>query len=509
MTRTLIGFDYTGVACVKVTKLTYDPKTTADSLRDRFYFSSKWKDQVENPFVEMALYAPYNGERFVIQPTGATKTNFTRYRYDVGNPIWESQHWYRSTRFPDLRYLMPMVDLKEKNRATGRFTHGKLKFYLRGDDGPNGAKGGYLGWTERSRGMWCRAFVNDYSGELGFSMSYGTRAVEASGDSSGATSGMTDRQVVVWNLPGDDTPLDGDATPPSAAGKMTVQITKDYCRVAKPGFDVRTALPQQLAFDTSGRPLGVIAAADVAVPAGTSSFDTGVDLPTDAVCEISFYTGTALYYPARPSNDDQVGADYAFIGTRIYFYNPYAACRARFIIFAAGLESPTSGTNNVLKQITDNGEKHVQFIRPGAGASPTVADIILDTRRPVLQLLKEGYYQPPTATAHEHTISYDATGFFPYIKFATHHGAGSMNNGNTTWAEGVREPLVKVLQPGSAGYYTSGDTAYCVYDDQGATFRTSKSRAVDRYYSSGGSLINAADPCPILGIRYYVFGIPL
>jgi hypothetical protein len=313
----------------------------------------------------------------------------------------------------------------------------------------------------------------------------------------------------VWNLPGDDTPLDGDATPPSAAGKMTVQITKDYCRVAKPGFDVRTALPQQLAFDTSGRPLGVIAAADVAVPAGTSSFDTGVDLPTDAVCEISFYTGTALYYPARPSNDDQVGADYAFIGTRIYFYNPYAACRARFIIFAAGLESPTSGTNNVLKQIIDNGEKHVQFIRPGAGASPTVADIILDTRRPVLQLLKEGYYQPPTATSHEHTISYDATGFFPYIKFATHHGAGSMNNGNTTWAEGVREPLVKVLQPGSAGYYTSGDTAYCVYDDQGATFRTSKSRAVDRYYSSGGSLINQADPCPILGIRYYVFGIPL
>lgn len=42
MTKTLIGLDYTGTACIKITKASFDPATTLDAEISKFYYSSKW-----------------------------------------------------------------------------------------------------------------------------------------------------------------------------------------------------------------------------------------------------------------------------------------------------------------------------------------------------------------------------------------------------------------------------------------------------------------------------------
>lgn len=498
MTRTLIGLDSSGVGCIKITKGNYDPRTTADSLRDRFYFNSKWADILSQPNIELADFV--TGTSFTLQPSGSSAATATRIRCAESSS--SVRYHYRLSRFPNIRYNMPMVDFKYR-ASNGRFKQGSFVERRRGYSNSFGVMGGYISFYDKNGGTWFLDYDDDINWTtIGrFTLASGCR-VDVASD--------TDALIVVWNLPGNNTVLDGPTSSPSPVGKKTVEISATQCRVAKPGYDVSSATPAQLAFDANGLPLNVIAASDIAVPNGTTTFDTGVTLPANTVAEVQFYTGSSIAYPGTPRNEGNQSLEYAFSGSNIIFYNGGTAVRARFIVFGAETTGPSSGSNKVLRQFTAGGENVVQLLRPGSADPPRFSDIIVDSRRPVIQILASGYINlTSTGDGATSSITYNASGFFPLLKFTTVHGGGA-EGGQYSYSAAVRAPRVSRLLPQivSGENQNAGDSAHCIYDDAGATFYTNRGKPIDRYYNSLEVMQYVYDPTPYVGIRWHVLGIP-
>lgn len=502
MTRTLIGLDYEGLGCVKITKGDFDPKTTNDSFKNRFYFNSKWGNQITTPEIEVMPLVPYGSgtARNVFTPGGSTVNTFEALRsdYRAGSTDYSDYQFRGKLRWPGIRYDLPMIDVSEIDAASGRYQQLKMTRRDFGQESGSGVRGGYVGMT--ARGVWHRRRVGSITGQS-FNVDYSPQTISSTSE--------TLRDLIVWNLPGNSAPLDGPTSTPSTAGKMAVQINSAACRVAKPGFDVRTATPQQLAFDSSGRPLSVVAADDIAVPVGASSYDVGFVIPDKCYIEMSCYDDTSanIFYPMKLSGDDNgYGVEYWTDDNLIRFNNTQKACRARFIAFAVDPLGPSSGTNRVLRQFTDGGEVVAQFLRPGAAATPRFSDIILDSRRPVIQILADGYFDVPDHTGSwntptETTVSFDAAGFFPYVKYMTVHGSGL--------TEEVRCPRVnRRYQNSLSTAGLSGDGSYCRYSTTSATFYTAKGRPDYQYLAAGSGQTSKFDDNPIVGIRYFVLGIP-
>lgn len=491
MTRTLIGLDYEGIAAIKIAKGTFDPKTTDDSLRSRFYFNSKWPNQVNTPEIEVATYTGSAGTNY--HPAGS---NVNTCAMMIRNSLYSFRGKFR---WPNIRYDLPMVDFVDKTMPNGRYQQLKMTDREFGDtSGAGTARGGYVGTGGRG-GFFRRREI--FSGGVG-----GTYSTWDYSPSDIGGSATAEETLIVWNLPGDETPLD-NPTAPTPIGKMTVQIGEDWCRVAKPGFDVRTATPAQLAFDSSGRPVGVVAADDIAIPAGLSSYNTGMSIPENCYIEMSCYDDNAIFYPMKlTGNNDGYGIEYWVDGALIRFNNTQRACRARFIAMAVDPAPPTSGSNNVLKQFTEGGEVVTQFLRPGAGANPRFADIIIDSRRPVVQLLADGYFTVPDHigswnTPTETVVNYSAPGFFPYVKYMTVHGTGLTKE--------VRVPRVNRRYQNSVSIGgLAGDASYCQYSTTSARFYTAKGRPRYMFYNSSTGTNYRYDDNPIVGIRWFVLGIP-
>ncbi|MDX3929262.1 MAG: hypothetical protein QHC90_26105 [Shinella sp.] len=509
MTRTLIGFDYTNTPCVKITKGNFDPKTTPDAEREKFLFSSKWANLVSPISMEVQNFAS-SPAGLSYQPSGAGPTNFTRARYRFTTSAGvRISYYYRSSRFTDLRYDMPLTAVIWKNPA-GRFAGSRVQQSRGGQSGPNG-KGGYYATGNAREAGWMNNVQTYLDGNVQATMTYGTAVSCSDNDTQRDVADDTmEKRLIVFNLPGNNVPLDGPTTVPDPAGKLAIQISSTQTRVAKPGFDVRTAAPSQIAFDANNRAIRVIAANDIAIPAGISSFNLGVSIPEEAFALVHFYEGSTITYPGS-GYLRQFGADYWFTGTNINF-DSTDTCRARFIVLAYDNSPPTSGTNRVFRNFVENGEYVVQFLRPGASANPSFADIVLDSRWPVLQILREGYLNVSSGVSTQ-TINYDATGFFPFIIYATNHGAGTSNVGGfvqLNFSSRVRMPFVKaVIGLGSLENSYAGDCTYVRYNTSSATFYTYRGRPVDsRWRPSDDAYEFESDDNPITGIRYYVLGIP-
>ncbi|WP_429126221.1 hypothetical protein [Ensifer sp. 4252] len=198
--------------------------------------------------------------------------------------------------------------------------------------------------------------------------SYGTPIVVTPNDTIDAFNKFRsrDKRLIVWNLPGNNVAPD-DVPVLTPNGTKTIKITSTEMKIAKPGYNVDTATAQQMAFDASKMPVKVIAAADIALPAGVSYFNTGVPLP-DTVLDVHFYDSAAIMYPSNPQVLD-FGAEYWFDGTDIGF-NATKAMRARFMLYLEDTSAPTGGSNKPLRTFTEGGVDVVQLLRPW---SPSLA----------------------------------------------------------------------------------------------------------------------------------------
>ncbi|PLU06138.1 hypothetical protein BMJ34_06760, partial [Sinorhizobium medicae] len=126
-----------------------------------------------------------------------------------------------------------------------------------------------------------------------------------------------DKRLIVWNLPGNEDPS-LEAPPLAPNGSKNVILRSDKMIIAKPGYNAETANEWQVSFDSRRVPVKVIAAADIAIPAGESFYETGITLPGNIALDVHFYEGSTIYYPFNPNMSNGLGADYWFSGSRIY-----------------------------------------------------------------------------------------------------------------------------------------------------------------------------------------------
>jgi len=495
MTKTLIGLDYLGVPCVKIAKGNIDPVTTPDSQVSAWFYNSKWSADVAVQVTITPL--PY------YTSTGGDGNYFVR----VPSAGGQNNMYLSNAYFGGILYGLPLFDMKPTHYSTGRFQDGRTVLTTRG----YGDRGGR--WRTSIVGVNGGEWYKDWDPSDTGAPSYWPYGVYLQQDENDSNSRRGWRAgLVVWRLPGDETPiLDGTPKAP-VPGQVSIEITSQHCRVAKPGYDVRTATQTQLAFDSSKRPPKIIAAADIAVPAGVSSYDTGITLPSGSIPDVYFYTGSELYFPTNPT-DFEKGAEYWISGSSIIFNNPNGACRARFIIIAGENAPPTFGANDVLRQFDVGGQNVVQFLRPGAGPNPNFNDIILDSRWPSLQIIKEGFISIGNG-ALQHVVPIDTAGLFPIVKYMTVHGAG--NEISTSWSKFIRPPVVSRIGLYRAGWQSmmdGGDSTYCRVTATEARFFTFRGNPVWQWYSNAQAFDQnnpsyEYDPYPLYGIRYYIFGIP-
>ncbi len=292
MARALIGVDSTGAGCLKIMRdNAHDPRTTPDSERWKFAYNSKLSVQCQIVTVEQCNYSsggPY------YTPAGS-ESNYQRLVWS-NSGSQDARHIFRKSYFPALRYDYPIYDVKWINKDSGRFTQGNVSLER---PGGYGNFGGVFATGMRKELGWADWTAQDYGGTIGLAVQVQTDYSNASGNLSIDKNHY--KRLVVWNLPGDNAALvDAPAQSP-LSGQMAVQITQNYCRIAKPGYDVRSASALQLAYDSTNRPAKVIAAADIEIPSGDSQYDCGFPLPQNVVADVHFYTGGAIYYRPIPA----------------------------------------------------------------------------------------------------------------------------------------------------------------------------------------------------------------
>jgi hypothetical protein len=500
----MIGVDSTGAGCVKIMKSDADdPRTTPDSQRSKFLYNSKYALNASIAHIERVNQIASNSSvEYIYYPTGSNSGNYEKCQGSGGG---ESTWLFRNSAFPKMKYNMPLFDVKATRNSTGRFNQMKIQRRYSGKYYQD--RGGYY-----FMGNWYQApWVKNFSGIVGQygSFPYGTFAEITNSDLNDAYNRFLsrDKRIVVWNLPGNEEPSQ-EAPPLAPNGQKSVIIRSDKMVIAKPGYNAETANEWQIAYDSRRVPVKVIAAADIAIPAGESFYETGITLPASIALDVHFYTGSVIYYPWTPDMGDGVGAEYWFDGSRIYF-NASGAMRARFMLYLDDGTPPTNGTNRVFKTFNDGTQDVVQFLRPGARLNPSWADIIIDTRWPCVQIIAGGYFPVAVGSPLETVVNFNASGMFPMVKYMTKHGPGS-ESGVGSWQESIKLPSVRQrLWTSTQGNFECGDSTHCRLSQTRAVFVTNRGQPGDYYDDAdepGTWRTEAADN--VLGIRYYIFGIP-
>ncbi|SEH22520.1 hypothetical protein [Rhizobium sp. NFR12] len=506
MTRIRIGRDSTGVACVKITKGNINPYTEPDANRSSFYYNSKWPNDVKLTLTDSTPFQ--TGSRYV--PSNANINNYQKVLQApyVGSAAVKDIG-VRNTFFGDaLTYSLPLFDVKRRRLSDGKYTE-LLRVRREGNEGYGGAEPGYFETSDRGQSAWWEdrpdASSNSFDviGALGAGLlypghSYGT-----------ADANLIEKEVIVWRLPGDNTALRDAATKAPVAGQKSIEINKSYCRVAKPGYDVRTASDTQLAFDSSGRPLASIAADDINLPAGVSQYELGIAVTANTLADLFLYVDDVITFPMSRFGRALV-AEYWFSGTKLYIDNKQStACRCRFVVFANDRAPLSSGSYNVIRKLSVGGENVVQFLRPGAGNPPALRDIVLDSRWPALQILAEGYQsiaavgerEPPGGVnaGQSFSVDFNSAGFFPIIKYMTVHQ-------HRSFGKCVKFPQTLITENynGDKQYHQANST-YCQLSNSRATFYTFNGNPYAERYND--KWVFDYVPDPIVGIRYFILGI--
>jgi hypothetical protein len=490
---------------VKITKGNIDPQSEPDSNYGSFLYNSKWMKDLKVESIENPPKPTVTG----YYPSGSTVSNY-QYAYWEGELGGFYTHYLfvRGSYYNPL-YDLPAFDVKVKRDSDGHFIE-QYRWYSQGSTDSSGRNTGYRvmatygEWYEDrayARGSSSNQFaLNDYFGHLG-----------NCADIRGAFVPSTP-YVIIWRLPGNEEAI-RDAEPHAPVpGQKVIEINNDFCRVAKPGFDVGTATPTQLAFDSSSRPANIIKADDIELPSGQSFYELGFQATENTVCDMILYTGSIITFPMGAYYDDKV-CEYWFSGSRIYFLNSSgSATRCRFMVYAFDAQPQSSGNNKVWRQFTANGENVSQFLKPGAADPPRPNDIILDSRWPALQILAEGYqsiankgnYFPPSVNPGDtFSVPFESNGLLPFVKFWMKFYDAEYGYFIRPARTAMTENFNNVTR-----YHTRG-SAYCELSGSAAVFHTFMGNPDGEVWNSNQGWRYTYDLQLLVGIRYYILGLAI
>lgn len=322
--------------------------------------------------------------------------------------------------------------------------------------------------------------------------------------------------IVHTNLPADQTAIPFPAAA-ETPGDWRAHIGPDSVKIARPGFEVDTAVGEEMLLD-SDRPLAhIIAAGETAIGANTTidiDLPPGIDYSANVALEYVAWEGATIrhpYYDNTPLGFKQYTLFSRVVdnGTDppiLKVWNPQSyAMNVRYVVWGYDDNAPTSGTSPILFQGNDGTVDYAQIRRPGSADPPTLRDILVDTRFPYCPIVAEGYVSfgtPGALTVVNQTVNFaNTTGFKPLPLFLRH-----VNTNNLSREEYRGAAMRKLHQGGfTAGPYNNrigGGHCYATITDTSVTFTAEPGNP---------TACIRGDPTKderILGVRYYILAIP-
>ncbi len=316
-----------------------------------------------------------------------------------------------------------------------------------------------------------------------------------------------------WNLPADATPLPSYV---SAPGLETLALSSSRFELARPGYSLQDpANIQNRIIDSNRAPaLVVMAGRETAIPSGGSRAvpaPSYLSLTETAVVDVMVKeTGGEQFIPVHVRSGyvrkSSILVTYEVFPDQIVFYNDgSSSVDVTYMVFNADDRPPSTGGQLVMFRGDDGEQEYIQIKKPGTSdPASRPGDILLDTRFPTIQIIKEGWLPLSAFTViggadsiqlgqRKAAIPYDSAGLLPFVKFSI------------VFPDYIRSPDLSLYYryPPAQWGPPSNQSGVCQLTDNAANFFLSPGNwsrvTLEGVYS------DRPDP---LGIRYYILGIP-
>lgn len=376
--------------------------------------------------------------------------------------------------------------------------------------------------TENSylRGTWvaietlaaARVSRNPANGQQSLFMS--SRAVtRGSGGQYGPGSPVLEQRNLVWKLPGDST-----AYPfPSSTGTISrFYRAGSQVRLPRPGYSINDPNINNFILHEDLGPAKIVKSGRLNIPAGGT---VDVQIPPEIGSNIVVggcpgVSGYPLIIPQVIFDNTNLfrSVQVRFMGNGVLRFRERSGAAAYFVYFIAAENNSTltHGTGSFLRSYGTGSDAYVQMCRPGASASPSVSDILLDSRWGTMPIIAEGWV-PKSAfaggsgnTLWHATVTFPDQGYVPLVF--------------VSWVD-VRSASDVETGPGQAGYYAaytadgyaqgnSGHTRFAEVYNSSITFRHAMGMIPAGVYDGITPISSAPLLSAFSGVRYYVFAVP-
>jgi len=494
-------------AVMKVTKYDADwPLDIPNTDFKRFYFNSETSN-LSYPWTHFQ-FGPINKTVYPnglhqLSTGGLTTAQWVMESYVNGSGSNVYSVFYLVGRVPDLG-IIPMVE----TRIVG--TDNSVKIY---DNYPTTTTNG---WITAITNNAVIAQVRPYTGDQGH-VSYARIPAEfgytgwavrphtgGSGYAAEIVGDYNFMTSMIWDLPADNTPIPNPTATP-VSGQIMFEASPNGVKLARPGYDIRTASGRQLIMDSDRTPIKCVMMGETpAIAPGTSyfvakptsiDFDLSPSMVCDTICSLNGWgfaippvnlnTGfdeqqTWAYYRV-----EQGGIRFSVVGTH--------SVAIRFMLYATGIQGRTSGGSAVIRKVEG---QYLQVKSPGSSdVAPGYNDILLDTRFAAVTVLAEGYIPASSFSAANQVhwrygniaarINFDSQGLFVFPKVIVDFG-DMFRQGNHTM----------YLSPGGGVEVLRHSMATVVNSDHCIVH-------ISPGNSAGPGVTGFPDP---VGVRYYILG---
>lgn len=498
-----------------------DPFTTPNGDYGKFIFNSEVQ---KVGYIEKILEIAYD---FTTYPAaGGTVAAPKRYYYPSGTGFFDCeamiesyaisgvnyQQWILFTEFFGMSY-MPLVEfrgLPASGNLDGPFVEGRTSAVTS------------IGYVYSYPAYSCALYIAAVYSGSGTAYNHRSPCYRLVFNTTG--SAYPKYIASVFNLPADGTSIpDYTATPSS--GQEVIRIDNTIARIALPGRDVSDADPNHYILHEDKIPAKILASGEVAVAlGGTAAITTAI--PMTGTTYMDFHarktSASTMFHPpyiSGNSSNEDLSFTYSISGNTVTITNASSyAITIRYAVCAADTSAHSSGGGKILYKDNDGTRDFVQIKRPGSSdTSPSLNDIMIDTRLSYLPILAEGFLDYSTdftsvASGNRYkgeksaTISFaNPDGLLPLVKCGSiFAGAGTLLNNSSqldplaVWAQH------KIGYGGSYDNRCDGASTWVEIVD--ATNVNLYAAGGNPFFYSGGG--TDAYKSAMLGLRYYIFGLP-
>lgn len=317
-------------------------------------------------------------------------------------------------------------------------------------------------------------------------------------------------EFVIYEL---DLPFNNDPYPAVVGtptpDQLVFRFAPDMARIAKPGFDVRTATPEQCIIHEDRIPLKLARSGYFTIGPGGAivTIDMRGDYGNDVLVDYQVeQIGDGMFIPPIPRGDgnNEFLVEYRIDGPNLIFRNSGVhTMGVRFFVMAENSNSHSVGAGRIIER----GDGYLAICKPETDGTQ-LADRMLDTRFQVMPIIDQGYVpwsamvssDAPKRGSRMHLASWTNSGFKPYVIAKKH--ARSRTDPNKHRFFPMFSKAIEYY-----GYAYSADTTFmCELTDSWAKFYCHDGGVEDAY--RGATPATTFSQWEALGFRYYIFAVP-